>query len=490
MAQSIEQARREVHTAFATALAWADRDERTSFYAFETKAWSLMLALGRALVLLFLARQANRFGGQYTHGRRRYRVAPERSSDLGTRFGKVVFCRPTGRVVQGLGAVDLPVDRELALCSGFSLSVVLDMARLCAQMSYAASRDTYRHVLEWSPSPRAVMRMVDAVGDEARRVLEQAPAPDEDGEVLVLQVDGRGAPMISEIERERRCRPHAPMSADATRRHGRRLRRQASARPRRTKGKKSKNAKVAVVGVIYGLRRTPAGMEGPIHKRIYATFESHEALFVWLHREAVKRGYGRKQVLFLADGSEHIWRLKDKYFPEAESCLDWYHAVEKLWMAGECLHGEGTTELKSWIDRQVARLRRGANGAVLAELRTLLASTPRTGPGNKGRRERLAATIRYYEANRGRMPYGDLRKRDLDIGTGAVEGAVRNLVAMRLDGPGMRWSRQRSERLLYLRCILLNGQWAELTEHLARLARFKLPAQPEPTRAHTAKAVA
>lgn len=490
MARSIEQARREVQSAFAATLSFADSDERASLHAFEGRLWTLMLGLGRALVVLFLARQAGRFSGEYCHASRRYRVGRERTSELGTRFGKVIFARPTGRLVQGLGPPDLPVDRDLELCSGFSLAVVLDMAWLCAQMSYAASRETYRHMLEWTPSPRAVMRMVDAVGDEARRVLEQSPAPDDDGEVLVIQVDGRGAPMISEVERDRRCRPHAPPPDDVTRRKGRRLRRQASARPRRTKGKKSKNAKVAVVGVIYGLKRTPAGMEGPIHKRIYATFESHDALFVWLHREALKRGYGRKQVLFLADGCAHIWRLKDKYFPEAESCLDWFHAVEKLWMAGECLHGEGSAELKLWIDRQVTRLRRGANGAVLAELRALLAATPRTGPGNKGRRERLTATIRYYHEHRDRMAYGDLRKRDLDIATGAAEGAVRNLVAMRLDGPGMRWSRQRSERLLYLRCVLLNGQWDELTKHLASLAGFKLPAQPEPTRAHTAKAAA
>jgi len=88
------------------------------------------------------------------------------------------------------------------------------------------------------------------------------------------------------------------------------------------------------------------------------------------------------------------------------------------------------------------------------------------------------------------MPYADLRRRDLDIATGAVEGAVRNLVGIRLDGPGMRWSRQRSERLLYLRCVLLNGQWDELEQHLARRSRFKLAAQPEPTQPHDARKVA
>jgi hypothetical protein len=35
----------------------------------------------------------------------------------------------------------------------------------------------------------------------------------------------------------------------------------------------------------------------------------------------------------LADGSDTIWRLQEKYFAEAEVCLDWYHVVEKLWTA-------------------------------------------------------------------------------------------------------------------------------------------------------------
>ena len=87
------------------------------------------------------------------------------------------------------------------------------------------------------------------------------------------------------------------------------------------------------------------------------------------------------------------------------------------------------------------------------------------------------------------MIYRALRADDLDIGSGAVEGAVRNLVGMRLDGPGMRWSRQRSERILHLRCILLNGHWHTFTQYLAQ-AHVRLAAQPEPTRAHSAKKAA
>lgn len=87
-----------------------------------------------------------------------------------------------------------------------------------------------------------------------------------------------------------------------------------------------------------------------------------------------------------------------------------------------------------------------------------------------------------------RMRYHQLRRDDLDIATGAVEGAgaVRNLVRMRLDGPGMHWSRGRSECVLHLRCILLNGQWEEFAAHLARRGQLQLAATPTPTRSHDA----
>jgi len=77
--------------------------------------------------------------------------------------------------------------------------------------------------IEWAPSSRATLRMVDAVGAEGRRFLDADAVPDDDGEVLVIQVDGRGAPMISSTEHARRRQPKR--RTKGTRRHARRLRR-------------------------------------------------------------------------------------------------------------------------------------------------------------------------------------------------------------------------------------------------------------------------
>ncbi len=252
MADSIPHLRREVQTAVDALLHAAEEPRSRRFFEFESELWTGLLALGCAVVRLFLECQVARPRPvEYRAGGQRYRLTGERQTlELGTRFGKVSFARPVGRRPEApRAACDVPVDRELGLCSGFSLGVVQGLLRLYAQMAYGTARSTFRDSYEWVPSPRAALRMVDAVGTRARPFLEQAALPEDDGEILVLQVDGRGAPMIGVSELARRCQPHLPREEGTTARQRRRQRRQSRTKPRRTKGEPSKNAKVAIVGV-------------------------------------------------------------------------------------------------------------------------------------------------------------------------------------------------------------------------------------------------
>jgi hypothetical protein len=486
MRRSIEQAEKEVQRSMERAQAIVDAGTGKSLDEVEQELWSAMMALGRAFIALVLARRASApRAASYEHGKVEYQLDARRPrrSEVGTRFGKVLFCRPVARPVLGVGRADLPVDRELGLCSRFTLATAVSVVRLCAMMAFGTARQTFEEFHEWAPSSRTTLRMVDAVGARARGFLEATPAPADDGEVLVIQADGRGAPMITETELERRRQPHRRKKGTA--RHRRRDARREHPRERRKKGDKSKNAKVAFVGVIYTLRNTLEGVEGPINKELIATFESHEALFRWLVEHARRRGYGTKRTLFLGDGSEHLWRCQQTYLPDAEVCIDWFHVVEKLWEAGGCLHREGSDELTKWVEKQKTELRDGRQADLLENLRNAYRAIPKTGPGNKGRRQRLGKVIRYLDEHAHRMRFAELRRDDLDIGTGAVEGAVRNLVGIRFDGPGMRWGRERSELLMHLRCIFLNGQWEAFRSYLAR-CQLSLPAQPTPARPHSA----
>jgi hypothetical protein len=494
MATSIDEKRRDVQAAFEAAFKQANEGEPGSLAAFEPAVWTLILALGRALVALWIARCAARPRlARYEHDGRTYEIVGTERGEVGTRFGKIAYEGPVGRLVGWKRAArDLPLDRELGLCGGFSLLAVTTLVRLCGQMAFASARKTFRDMFEWSPSPRATLRMVDGVGAEARPFLDQAPPPEDDGEVLVITVDGKGAPAISSREHARRTQPHQRPKSGTTRtkRQERRERRRKVPRQRRTSGKKSKNAKMAAVGVLYTLRKTEDGLEGPVNKRVYGTFESYRALFEWLLSEAKKRGYGTEKftkILFIADGAETLWDLQQEFFPNVEVCLDWYHVVEKLWKTGKALHRNSRKKLEAWVAEQKKRLRRGQVQAVIDELRAILDATARTGPGNKYRRTVLDNTVAHFTKNASRMRYHALRRQDLDIGSGIIEGAVRHLVGVRLDGPGMRWSRDRMEAVLLLRCILIDGQWEDFTRFLAAKNGVALRSQPIPTRTHDAK---
>jgi Transposase len=491
---SIDQARTDAQQAMRGLLVIADSAAPTSAASAEQRLWSGLLTLGRALMALFFARQAERWqaGRSYDVEGHGFAVVGTEGGEIGTRFGKVTVQQPVG-MCDGApyAARDRPLLRELGLPAGFTMLVVTTMARLCAQMAFAPARDLCRHLFEWTPSSRAVLRMVDAVGERARGFLEQAPPPEGDGEVLVVMVDGKGAPAISSAEYARRARPHG--TAGSNERHDRRQKRKHRPRKRRGPGKKSKNAKMAAIGVLYTLKRDAAGkLDGPVNKRVYATFEGYRAVFEWIALEAKKRGYGTpkfSKVLFVADGADAIWALQREFFPDAEVCLDWYHVVEKLWKAGKAIC-RGTRRqraaLEAWVAGQKKRLRQGKVEEVIAEIERALDDTAVTGPGNKYRREVLATVHDHFVKNMARMQYAKLRRADLEIGSGVVEGAVRHLVGVRLDGPGMRWGRDRAEAVLHLRCVLINGLWDDFTRYLAAQPDFRLRPQPVPTRTHDA----
>jgi hypothetical protein len=494
--QEVAAARQAAQVAFAdllTTLVTGPAPPR--LWDAEETVWQRVWALGRALMRLWFAARGPRSVPRLLLGPdgRRYRYHGLRSTVAKTRFGEVRFSRPFYVCGAGRrGDTYVPFDHEVGLLpSRFSLRVLGFATYLAAKMAFTEVSGTLQRFWGWAPATKSLLKMVDQVGPQARPFLEAEPGPQDDGEVLIVQVDGGGAPMITDTELSRRRKPHQKRPRGTAGPKWRRQRQRRPPRKRRRKGDKSKNAKIATVGVLYTLRRLPDGsIEGPIHKRVYATFRNAEALFVWLRAEADKRGYATKRVVFLADGDRKLWKLQQRYFPRAQACIDWCHVAEKLWSVGETLHAEGSDALAAWVAEQTDDLRAGRAKRVVQRLQQLAATLPRSGPGTKGRRERMAQGIKYLTANLARMPYAELRRAGLPIGSGAIEGSIRQLVRLRLDGPGMRWSPARAEHVLQMRCVVLNGQWDDFMQHVAQQAHSVGLREQQPPglgRTHNAK---
>ena len=210
--------------------------------------------------------------------------------------------------------------------------------------------------------------------------------------------------------------------------------------------------------VMYTLKQSADGtLEGPCHKKVYASHAPKRHAVAIARREADKRGFGRdrdKVVQIVTDGDPDLERYIEEFFPEAIHTLDVYHVTEYLWEAGHALYQEGSAELEAWVNTQKEALYAGRVADIITALDERRALLP---PGPK--HDCLEKVSGYLDKRQAKMDYKSLRAQDLEISSGAVEGAVKYVIAKRFDCGGMRWIKERAEPLLQLRCIEVNGDW-------------------------------
>ncbi len=443
-------------------------DPARSFDALERRLLPLVFALGRLFLAFFLAWREEHSNSEVERwakrGFRRRRAQPRL---LGTYFGKVRYWRTYMSEESGSGLY--PLDLALGLSAdGFSLLVLDLAARLATLVSFDQVTALQMLFLGWSPSKTTVEKIVLGLGKHTGEWFRQAPPPADDGEVLVLQIDSKATPTATETELQKRRGKRRPNRFPQSPRHrGREARRRRGPKVRRKKGDKSKNGKAAHLVVLYTLKRGrgPDGkpaLLGPRNRKVYASYTSKRHAFEIARREADKRGFPRgsgKLVQLVTDGDNDIEDLAKEFFPEAIHTLDVMHAMEYLWEARGCLFREGSREQAAWVKKLEKLIYKGKVFKVLGELAAELDAIPKTGPGNKGRRQRLEKALNYLFKRTEMMNYAWLKAQDLELSSGSVEGAVKHVIAKRFDNGSMRWIRERAEALLQLRCIEINGDW-------------------------------
>jgi hypothetical protein len=455
--------------AFATGQA----SEGTTFEAFEKALMAHVFAMARAVIVLFLVvsevRVRRELGTGVLREGRAFRVAPPQRRNLLTWFGIVRYSRTYLREVVRPGEKARgyhPLDAELGLLADrISPNVLSITTRLSTRVSFAEAREMAGWFLPAVPSTEVIEAAVLGYGNKTQEWFEDLEAPEDDGEVLVLQLDSKGVPTATDEElRRRRGKRDRGKRAPSPRHRGRLARERRTKKPRRAKGDKAKNAKMGTMVVMYTLRRQPRGdlLLGPINKRYYASFAPKRHAVEVARREATKRGFPpdtERTVQIVTDGDNDLARYTAELFPNAIRTIDIMHVIEKLWDAGSSVHREGSAEHHAWVEQQKDALYEGHAAAIVAELDGQLARIPRTGPGNKYRRTKLTEIRNYIQNRLPCMTYGDLLREDLELGTGPVEGAIKNIMGRRMDHGGMRWIKERAEAVLQLRCIDANGDW-------------------------------
>lgn len=208
------------------------------------------------------------------------------------------------------------------------------------------------------------------------------------------------------------------------------------------------------------------------------TFQGPDEILEVLAMRLHQVGASQAQVVaFRADGAPWIWErlewvskrlaLKNQQISYG---LDWCHAVHHVSLALEPLVPEEDRQrifkkLRKW-------LKQGAWRKVVHDLidRLLQAGLDENAPAWT----EINYLERHGEAER--LDYAKFRRRQLPVGSGAIESAIRRVINLRLKGNSIFWKEDNAEGMLVLRGLVLSRRWknefTKISESLARDRRL------------------
>lgn len=196
------------------------------------------------------------------------------------------------------------------------------------------------------------------------------------------------------------------------------------------------------------------------HKQLVWGRESPAEFGASLFEVACRCGYLQaKEKLFASDGGPWCWDIKARDFHDAQGILDYYHASEHVWEAARLVN-QGDAQTKEWAKQALDQLWSGGAQGLMSWLEEKILS-------RRGKPRAALESLRDYVAqHKDHMNYSDYRKADWPIGTGIMESSCKQLVGLRLKGPGMHWTEEGALAITALRTMELNQKWHQFWDAL------------------------
>lgn len=447
----------------------------TAAHDVERELWTRVLALGhQALGLFFHLQGSGDLGDtlELPDGRTVQRLPNTHSRDYRSVFGDFTLSRAVYGSRAGQKIDFVPLDARLQLpASDYSYLLQQWDQALGCEFAFARVGSTLFDVLGLKQSTDSLERLNRQTAAHVGpfRQSRPLPQPHDEGEVLVVQADGKGVVM-----------------------------RRAADEPKivghRHKGQKANQKRMAVVGAVYSvdrLVRTPQEVveslfrdpraerpqepkrPSPVGKHLWASL-THEqgevevlgtdVVFAWLTDELARRNPEQhKEVAYLMDGQESLWDARRAYLPwcNAVEILDLLHVTPRLWEAAHLFHREGSAEAVAFVRERLQRVLEGRVLYVVGGLRQM--GTKRQLAGVK--KKRLAILCSYLERNSFRMRYHVYLAKGYPIASGVIEGACRHYIKDRLERAGMHWTKAGAQAMLDVRSEYLNGDWEAFQQY-------------------------
>jgi hypothetical protein len=196
-------------------------------------------------------------------------------------------------------------------------------------------------------------------------------------------------------------------------------------------------------------------LPAPAVRTVVAAVEEVSAFAGRVRSEADRLGVTTAtDVTVLGDGAEWIWKLAGDVVPQAGGMLDVYHAVEHVADAAKALWGEGSADMVARLEAGRQALLSGGKTALEQWIGSAFAQVP-AGVST----EPLLELAAYFAKHPTRLGYAGRLADGRSIGSGLVEGSVKQLLNLRLKRTGARWRVEHVGPLVELIALADSPDW-------------------------------
>jgi hypothetical protein len=198
-------------------------------------------------------------------------------------------------------------------------------------------------------------------------------------------------------------------------------------------------------------------LPAPAARTVLAAVEEAASFGVRCATEAQRLAWTEPEALsVLGDGAEWIWKLAGQHFPGASEVLDIHHGREHVAAGAQAVFGEGTAEAQQWGATGRLRLLEDGYWGVTEWVGELSGQIPAGRDGAS-----LAGVLNYFAGHQDRLNYALRLRRGQAIGSGLVEGSIKQLLNRRLKQTGARWKTAHVGPLVELGALAAGPEWQE-----------------------------
>jgi hypothetical protein len=166
-----------------------------------------------------------------------------------------------------------------------------------------------------------------------------------------------------------------------------------------------------------------------------------------------------EELSILGDGAGWVWNLAEQHFEGAEQVLDVWHAAEHLAEGARAVFGTDAERVRRQALEGRGRLLADSYAGVTEWVGELGLQMPAGGDGAA-----LGSMLNYFAGHQGRLGYALRLRRGQSIGSGLVEGSIKQLLNRRLKQTGARWKVEHVGPMVELGALAAGPEWQAFWE--------------------------